>query len=50
MRIALIAHDGKKAAMVTLAREFRDFLARCTLCATNLATARLLLERWSQPG
>jgi methylglyoxal synthase len=41
MRIALIAHDGRKAAMVALAREYRDFLAGCTLCATGTTGGRL---------
>ena len=41
MRIALIAHDGKKADMVRLAQEFRDFLQRCTLCATGTTGGRL---------
>lgn len=44
MRIALIAHDGRKAAMVALAREFRDFLLRCTLCATGTTGGRLQAE------
>ena len=44
MRIALIAHDGRKAAMVALARDFRDFLVRCTLCATGTTGARLQAE------
>ena len=44
MRIALIAHDGRKAAMVALAREFRDFLAQCTLCATGTTGGRLQAE------
>ena len=41
MRIALIAHDGRKAAMVALAREYRDFLAGCSLCATGTTGGRL---------
>ena len=41
MRIALIAHDGRKADMVLLAREFRDWLSRCTLCATGTTGGRL---------
>jgi methylglyoxal synthase len=44
MRIALIAHDGRKAAMIALAREFRDFLDRCTLCATGTTGGRLQTE------
>ena len=41
MRIALIAHDGKKAEMVALAREYRALLATCQLCATGITGARL---------
>jgi len=41
MRIALIAHDGKKADMVALAREYRELLASCQLCATGTTGARL---------
>ena len=44
MRIALIAHDGKKADMVELAREFQPFLAGCTLCATGTTGGRLQHE------
>lgn len=44
MRIALIAHDGRKADMVLLAREFRDWLNRCTLCATGTTGGRLESE------
>lgn len=40
-RIALIAHDGKKAEMVLLAREFAEVLSRCTLCATGTTGSRL---------
>lgn len=40
-RIALIAHDRKKDAMVALARAFRDRLARCRLMATGTTGARL---------
>jgi methylglyoxal synthase len=40
-RIALIAHDQKKNAMVDLAREFAGFLRDCTLCATGTTGARL---------
>jgi methylglyoxal synthase len=35
LRIALIAHDRKKPAIVALAREFQALLARCRLCATG---------------
>ncbi len=41
MRIALIAHDGRKADMVLLAHEFRDWLSLCTLCATGTTGGRL---------
>lgn len=44
MRLALIAHDGKKADMVRLAQEFRDFLSRCTLCGTGTTGGRLQTE------
>ncbi len=44
MKLALIAHDGKKQEMVALAREFRGFLARCTLMATGTTGRRLQLE------
>ena len=44
MRIALIAHDGRKAAMVALASEFREFLDRCQLCATGTTGGRLQAE------
>lgn len=44
MRIALIAHDGKKADMVELAREFQRFLTGCTLCATGTTGGRLQHE------
>lgn len=40
-RLALIAHDGRKDAMVVLARAFAPFLARCTLCATGTTGSRL---------
>jgi methylglyoxal synthase len=43
-RVALIAHDGKKDAMVALAREFADLLAGCMLCATGTTGARLASE------
>lgn len=44
MRIALIAHDGKKADMVRLAQEFKDFLGGCVLCATGTTGGRLQNE------
>ncbi|MBQ1767175.1 MAG: methylglyoxal synthase [Aquincola sp.] len=40
-RIALIAHDGRKQAMVALAQEFATLLAGCTLCATGTTGQRL---------
>ena len=43
-RLALIAHDNKKADMVALAREFAPFLAQCTLCATGTTGGRLAAE------
>ncbi len=44
MKLALIAHDGKKQEMVALATEFRGFLARCTLIATGTTGGRLQRE------
>src|SRR5574343_613534 len=44
MKLALIAHDGKKQEMVALATEFRGFLARCTLMATGTTGGRLQRE------
>lgn len=41
LRIALIAHDGKKADIITLAQDFRDFLATCKLCATGTTGSRI---------
>ena len=43
-RIALIAHDHKKDAMIMLARDFRVLLVRCTLCATGTTGRRLVDE------
>ncbi|MCW7541955.1 methylglyoxal synthase [Aquabacterium sp. A7-Y] len=43
-RIALISHDKKKDDMIALAREFRDFLAQCQLCATGTTGGRLQRE------
>ena len=43
-RIALIAHDRKKDAMVRLAQEFQPFLAACQLCATGTTGGRLVDE------
>ncbi|MTI32069.1 methylglyoxal synthase [Xanthovirga aplysinae] len=35
MRIAIIAHDGKKADMVTFLREHKDFLNNANLVSTG---------------
>ncbi|MGJ7507802.1 methylglyoxal synthase [Variovorax sp. GT1P44] len=43
-RVALIAHDGKKTAMLALAREFEPLLRQCELCATGTTGARLAAE------
>ncbi len=44
MKLALIAHDRKKDAMVALAREFAAGLAQCTLMATGTTGGRLQAE------
>ena len=44
LRIALIAHDRKKDAMVALAREFLPLLQRCRLMATGTTGGRLVDE------
>ncbi len=44
MKLALIAHDGKKQEMVALAGEFLEFLAGCQLMATGTTGGRLQLE------
>jgi methylglyoxal synthase len=44
LRIALIAHDHKKEAIVALAREFQDLLRDCRLCATGTTGARIAAE------
>jgi methylglyoxal synthase len=41
MRLALIAHDAKKADIVGLATDFKDFLATCKLCATGTTGQRI---------
>jgi methylglyoxal synthase len=41
VRIALIAHDHKKAAIVALAHEFQALLRTCRLCATGTTGTRL---------
>ena len=43
-RIALIAHNHKKDAMVQLAQEFEPLLRRCTLSATGTTGGRLVDE------
>jgi methylglyoxal synthase len=44
LRVALIAHDRKKAAIVGLAREFQSVLRRCRLCATGTTGTRIAAE------
>lgn len=44
MKLALIAHDGRKKEMVALAGEFLGLLGRCTLMATGTTGARLQRE------
>jgi methylglyoxal synthase len=44
LRIALIAHDGKKDEMVVLANEFARFLSGCELVATGTTGTRLNAE------
>ncbi|ANH69387.1 methylglyoxal synthase [Mitsuaria sp. 7] len=44
LRIALIAHDGKKDEMVMLATEFAGFLGGCDLVATGTTGSRLAAE------
>ena len=43
-RIALIAHDKKKDDMITLAGEYKAFLAGCDLVATGTTGGRLTNE------
>ena len=43
-RIALIAHDRKKATIVDLAREFAPVLRQCALCATGTTGSRIAAE------
>jgi methylglyoxal synthase len=42
VRLALIAHDEKKAAMVAFAATHSDFLGTCDLVATGTTGARIL--------
>jgi methylglyoxal synthase len=41
IRLALIAHDGKKADIITLAQDFSEFLGTCKLCATGTTGTRI---------
>jgi methylglyoxal synthase len=43
-RVALIAHDRKKDAIVALAREFEPVLRGCQLCATGTTGGRIATE------
>ncbi len=44
LRIALVAHDGKKDEMVALATEFATQLRACRLCATGTTGGRISAE------
>lgn len=44
LRLALIAHDGRKDRMIALAREFSPRLRGCMLCATGTTGGRLAAE------
>lgn len=44
VRVALIAHDHKKHAIVMLAREFSAFFRQCALCATGTTGAKITAE------
>ncbi len=44
LRIALIAHDAKKADIVKVAGDFKGFLSQCKLCATGTTGQRLASE------
>lgn len=41
LKVALIAHDGKKAEMLKFAAEHKTFLSTCALCATGTTGSRL---------
>lgn len=41
LRLALVAHDAKKAAMTAWARRHEDFLSHCDLVATGTTGARV---------
>jgi methylglyoxal synthase len=43
-RIALIAHDSKKADIVVLAHDFKGFMSTCKLCATGTTGGRIIKE------
>ena len=47
-RIALVAHDNKKAALIQWAKENREILARHFLCGTG-TTARLIAQECELP-
>ncbi len=47
-RLALIAHDGKKADMVAFALQYRDILAQFDLVATS-TTGQLIEEKTGLP-
>ena len=44
VRVALIAHDAKKPAIVALAHEFQDVLRHCRVCATGTTGGRIAGE------
>ncbi|TXI17431.1 MAG: methylglyoxal synthase [Roseateles sp.] len=44
MKLALIAHDGKKDAMVALAAQFLPLLRHCQIVATGTTGSRLAAE------
>lgn len=41
IRLALVAHDRMKPAIVSLATEFADVLKECILCATGTTAERI---------
>ena len=50
MKLALIAHDGKKDAMIALAGDFLPLLRRCQLMATGTTGTPLPGEKFYVPG
>ena len=48
MRIALIAHDKKKAEIIEFSKTFKDLLAKCELTATG-TTGGLIREHTGLP-